>query len=103
MAGKKHVPGDLVYLWDLARIQEGVGYAGEGCSDVERDDEGLFEAVVRFSCCPRLLHGGVDGGVRERYREDRIGGASILNDSLQRGRSRSTAGSAKGISKITSL
>jgi len=43
----------------------------------------------------------VERGKDTEGERDRIGRASILNDSLQRGRSRSTVGSA--VSKVISL
>lgn len=54
----RRVPGNFVYLWDLARLQNRVGHARECSSDVESDDEGLFVARVGFAGYPRLLHGG---------------------------------------------
>ena len=64
----RRVPRNFVYLWNLTRVQNRVGHAGEGRSDVESDCEGLSVPVVGFAGCPRLLHEGRGGGWKERCR-----------------------------------
>ena len=67
----RYVPRNFVYLRDLAGIQDRVGCAGEGCSDIECDDDGFFVAGVGFSRCPRLLHGGRGWGSERKIPKER--------------------------------
>ena len=55
----KHAPGDAVYFGDFAQLEDGVGDAAEGGTQVGSEDERARGPAIGLASVARERHGGL--------------------------------------------